>query len=457
MPRPLPEHVTYNALKQEVRDLLASQRAGDPAACERLDEQLRLAGRPTKVTAETEVCLTEAQFAVAADYGYRGWGDLSWQIRKETGEIDASAPAPTIGRESACRRAAALFEELQDGPTSLYQRSQMWSLMVTLHAMGREDADYNTLMAVSGWSGQFVYHPKHCAATFVEPGPTISTACHALGLVAEEHRVASAEEAWDLVRQFGSADRLVLGEHMEYGVFAGVEEEPEPRVRYFVQPFLPEGAWWTRAEFEKTWWDTPGDKRLFTVVSTCPLPRPHRVAGQTLAQLVRLATERYWDGWRRDMAPEALTGPDAMEQYARDIRDLDKAMCNGEGSNQDTCFFDRGWCCYAVYPQSTARECTAQYLDRAVSHFTGETANLVRRAADRYHRAFKQWRQWEKHLGRDEEFGPCDERWADAEHRAAGSLAVLAAADEERRGISMLRAVLGRLNDRRQSERPSST
>lgn len=169
---------------------------------------------------------------------------------------------------------------------------------------------------------------------------------------------------------------------------------------------------------------------------------PRAVAHDTIAQIVRLATEDYWDGWRQQFAPHAVTGLAALEQYAADIADLSKALQNDGGTNRDTCHFDRGWCCYAVYPQLTARECTGQYLDSAAEHFEGAPATLLRRAAGRYHQAFGHWREWEKHLGRDDRFGTGDERWADPSHRDAGQRAVLASLDEERRGIDLLREAL---------------
>jgi hypothetical protein len=95
----------------------------------------------------------------------------------------------------------------------------MWALMVALHAMGREDVHYATLMAVSGWSAQFAYNPKPDSASFFEPCPTVARACQAVGVGLEEYRGSSPEEAWSFIREAIAGDRPVLVEYMEFGLF----------------------------------------------------------------------------------------------------------------------------------------------------------------------------------------------------------------------------------------------
>ena len=438
MSRSLPPNPSLEHLKKEAKALLSAQRAGDPAACERLRVLLRLSGNTDAEIQAAALTLVDAQMAVALDYGFDGWPDLKRQVEAMGGQ--SAAPASVGG--SVCQRAVHFFTELQDGPTSLYQRSQMWSLLVALHALGREDVDYATLMAVSGWSGQFAYQPKPDTPSFLEPCPTVTGACQAVGVGVSEYRGDVAEEAWSFIRDAVAADQPVLGEHYEYGLFVDSADEPEPLVRYFVVPFIPDGAWWTRPDFETEHWSEPGDKRLFGIGGPSTAPDPRTVARATIAQTVRLATEDYWDGWRQDFAPHAVTGLTAIEQYAADIADPANTMQGQSGANEDSCFFDRGWCCYALYPQFTARECTGRYLDGAAEHFDGTAQTLLHQAASRYHQAFGHWRQWEKHLGRDSSFGPADERWANPDHRTQGSHAVLAALDEERHAIDLLQDAL---------------
>ena len=154
--------------------------------------------------------------------------------------MSRSLPAKT----PTCAAASRLFKQLQNDP--LYQRSQMWALMVAMRAAGRDDADYATLMAVSGWSGQFVYNAKPDWPTFIEPTETVPRACAAMGVSLEQTRPASADEAFDFILANCTEDRPVVAEHLEFGLFVGAEDGAEPRVRFFVVPFFNDGVWWSR-------------------------------------------------------------------------------------------------------------------------------------------------------------------------------------------------------------------
>jgi len=350
--------------------------------------------------------------------------------------MSRSLPAKT----PTCAAASRLFKQLQNDP--LYQRSQMWALMVAMRAAGRDDADYATLMAVSGWSGQFVYNPKPDWPTFIEPAETVQRACAAIGLALDQTRPDSPDEAFDFILANCTEDRPVVAEHLEFGLFVGAEDGAEPRVRFFVVPFFNDGVWWSRQAFAETFWGGPGDKRLFVLTGPAEPTPPDAVARQTLAGLARLATEDYWTNWRKDAAPNAVTGLRAIERYAADVADLAHDMQDNKETNKATCFFERGWGCYAIYPQWTARECTARYLDRAAALFDGAAAKHIRAAAGKYHQAYGAWQQWERHLGRSEEFGEYDARWADPAHRRAGSEAALSALDAERHAVAAVQAAL---------------
>jgi len=446
--RSLPPRPSLEHLRKEAKAVLAAQKAGRIDGCRQLRLLPRLADSGDGTLFEARVSLQDAQMSVALDYGFANWGALKRHVESlRLDQADEAAPEEAAAKNPTCGAAVRLFKELRDNP--LYQRSQMWALMVAMRALGRDDADYATLMAVSGWSGQFVYSAKPDWPTFAEPGPTVRRACDAMGMAVEETRPASADEAFDFVFRSCGDDRPVVADHLEYGLFVGADDGEEPLVHYFVCPFFSDGVWWSREQFADTWWKGPGDKRLFRLAGPAKPADAGKVACETLAELARLATETYWTDWRKKAAPNATTGLRAIEQYAADVADPSHAMQDNDETNKDTCFFERGWGCYAIYPQWTARECTARYLEKAARFFESDAAEHVRDASRKFRAAYHAWQQWEPHLGRPEKFGAYDDRWADPEHRRAGSDAALAALAHEKEAIASVKRALSAIENKR--------
>jgi len=439
--RSLPSRPSLEHLKKESKAVLAAHRAGHFEGCRPLRLLGRLADAPAGEVLKARVSLQDAQMAVALDYGFASWAAIKRHVESVRAEAPGEAQVdPAAAKTPTCAAAARLFKSLQNDP--LCQRSQMWALMVAMRAMGRDDAEYATLMATSGWSGQFIYIPKPGWPTFIEPAPTVERACAAMGVALEQKRPASADEAFDFIFASCAGDRPVVAEHLEFGLFVGTQDGQKPLLHYFVQPFFNDGVWWSRQAFAETFWEAPADKRLFALAGPAKPTPPAVAARQTLAELARLATEDYWTDWRAKVAPNVVTGLRAMEQYAADVADVSHAMPDIDETNKDICFFDRGWGCYAIYPQWTARECSGRYLDQAAGLFEGAAARHIRDAARSYHEAHRAWQQWEQHLGRSEKFGEYDARWADPTHRRAGSEAALSALDSEREAIASVRAAL---------------
>lgn len=424
-------------LRKEAKAVLAAQKAGRIDGCRMLRQLGRLSDAGEAELLQADVSLQDVQMAVALEYGFASWTAMKTHV-----ESLRAADAPDADAGPAVRtRAVRLFKQLRGDP--LHQRSQMWALMVALHFAGRDEADYAALTAVSGWSGQFVYIAKPGWPTFIEPCPTVQRACAAVGMGVEERQPSSADEAFDFVRDACEAGRPVLAEHLEYGLFVGADDGDEPKVQFFVDPFFVDGVWWTREQFTETWWNAPqGDRRLFRLTGAVAPREPDEVARETLAQIVHLAEDDYWTGWRNSAAPGAVTGLRGIEQYAADVADPSKRMTNADETDGDSCFFDRGWGCYAVYPQWTARECTARYLEATAGLFDGEADRHLRGAVGHYHNAYGAWRRWERHLGRPQALGGYDQRWADPDHRRTGSDAVLEALEHERRGVESIKEAL---------------
>ena len=74
--RMLPDRPSLEHLRKEAKDLLRAARAGDPAALDRIREVRR---KPSD-----KPILTEAQFAVAREYGFTNWPELAAHVERIT-------------------------------------------------------------------------------------------------------------------------------------------------------------------------------------------------------------------------------------------------------------------------------------------------------------------------------------------------------------------------------------
>lgn len=139
---------------------------------------------------------------------------------------------------------------------------------------------------------------------------------------------------------------------------------------------------------------------------------------------------------------EAEFGLAGMEVYADDLEDMSKTMSQGSAAHEEGKYFDRGWGCYAIYPQWTARKCTAVYLARTANEFSGDIKAYILAAAKEYEEAFAAWEEWERQLGREHPSLGFDERWNSEEHRLAGAVAVRRAIKHEKAAIDELEKAL---------------
>jgi hypothetical protein len=76
MSRVLPLHPRLEHLRNEAKELLRAHSRGDPAACKTCRLLRRLRDASGERILASQIALTEAQFTLAMDYGFRGWEDL---------------------------------------------------------------------------------------------------------------------------------------------------------------------------------------------------------------------------------------------------------------------------------------------------------------------------------------------------------------------------------------------
>lgn len=95
MARSLPPRPTLEHLKKEARALFKAHKAGDAKACDTLRLLRRFAKANDEEILKAELALSEAQFALAVDYGFASWDKLKSHVQS------ARPAAPGRRREYA--------------------------------------------------------------------------------------------------------------------------------------------------------------------------------------------------------------------------------------------------------------------------------------------------------------------------------------------------------------------
>jgi hypothetical protein len=76
----LPPKPSVERLKKQAKDLLRAHRAGDTSCCGVLRRLKQFEGRPDKEILAGKVSLLAVQYALAMEYGFEGWGDLTSHV-----------------------------------------------------------------------------------------------------------------------------------------------------------------------------------------------------------------------------------------------------------------------------------------------------------------------------------------------------------------------------------------
>jgi len=76
MPRSLPDNPNLEFLRKQAKDLHKAHRNGDPTCCDILRNLRQSAGRSDADILAANVSLSETQFALAMDYGFKSWDEM---------------------------------------------------------------------------------------------------------------------------------------------------------------------------------------------------------------------------------------------------------------------------------------------------------------------------------------------------------------------------------------------
>lgn len=332
------------------------------------------------------------------------------------------------------RRAVRIFDEVAaETQKACWQpRSAMTTHLVCMRAAGWKDADYDTLMTVSGFGISFAYHRKEKFwVGWVPPPGADERIARATGFGWQWLHLRDAESAWRLLKRTIRAKRPIRAPYIEELVFAGHQEanrKADRKVLVLCVPFAHPGKWWSWDQFQH-WFDTESHGFLARHTKRVEQAPPRETAEQVVKTIVQWALHHpLSDNKDYGQVEFGLAG---IEAYAADIEDL-------ELTSDD---FAAGWLgCHAIYPQWTARKCTANYLKGAAGRFPTKVAARIRAAVKEYNAAYKAWQGWEKHLGRD---GKAPKNaWRTKTHRLAGAKAVRRAAEHEKAAIIELAQAL---------------
>ena len=138
MARILPPHPNLEHLKHEAKALHKAHGNGDAAACKTLRLLHRFRESSDKDILAAEVPLSDAQFALAMDYGFKGWEDLRQHVVKVSRQPDS---------EDEARPGALLIENPPGGKGNSNRYARGFA--ITLAHCGVE-CDYDAIMGDSG-------------------------------------------------------------------------------------------------------------------------------------------------------------------------------------------------------------------------------------------------------------------------------------------------------------------
>ena len=347
----------------------------------------------------------------------------------------AGAPRPVVLEE-----VVKIAEGFGKRTEAAYHQTRQWvsARSICLQAAGARNADYETLMTVSGFGLGFFYHPKVFGPTYIPPmgwPDTHKRVADATGRrMREIPKAKTPEEAWKVVTENIDAGRPVIGYFfMGEHVFAGYEEAPEPEDRkaMIVHPFAYQPKWTTWKEFAE-WSGGNG----FAVVDRPVEPMAQReLAIETIQWLVSCAEgdHRTKIDW---VPPDARAGLEGLLALSADVGDVAKTTDD----------FDAGWLgCHCISPQASGRVSAAVYLEKAVRHFEDDAAWHLRQGAKAYRWACGDWQRFHKELGfaaGAKELGGLKKLWVDPERRANGQRWLRRAWGLERRAVASVRNAL---------------
>jgi hypothetical protein len=433
--RSLPPNADLRHLRNQAKALSRGFRQGKTDVCDTLRLLPRFAGKPDQEIVGARVPLQEMQHALAMVYGFRNWAAL----RKHVLTAGAAGDERAVGRV-VLRDTVEQFKRAAEGVQEphLYMVTQV----ACMRSAGWTDVDYDTLMAVSGASLLFGYHPQDVAPAYAFEWIGIDDRIAEItGFATEWITFEDDDHAWQRVRETIDSG-LVAMAHCEgyFIIFFGYEDAPKRegrRVAVVGEPFHgPPGVWFDWDKF--VWW--AGQRDAAGKIARLRQETASASAGDVARAVLRDAVA--WSAQPpsavAERVPEATFGLAGMHAYADAIADV---------AGKPARYFSSPWRgCYPVVLQWHARRSTVAYLRRLAGAdlFPQEANAHVRAASDGYRSACAAWEEFDRQLGRA---NTDDEPWDLKENRFAGAAAVRQASEHEGAAIEELVEALAVIAD----------
>jgi hypothetical protein len=302
--------------------------------------------------------------------------------------------------------------------------------LVEMWAAGWQEADFDTLAAVSGASALYGYQPRDFTPKYAHlmVGPDERIA-EATGFGYEWVGWEGAEECWRVLKQTLDSGRPAKGWDWENCLFAGYQDAERPEGRQvFMMADGPDTfcQWRTWAQFLE-WAERVsnwGQKSLGRHTKRVAALPEQEVAQRVIRDLVAWAEAPPAHVGER--LGEATLGLAGIERYAADCADVET--------------YDTWTACHDINPQWTLRRSTAVYLERVAGLFPAAAGAKLRASAEEYHAAFSAWQGFYDLLGH----GAPKDAGKDPERREAGAELARDWSAHESAAVGELREALGR-------------
>jgi len=350
----LPRHPSVEHLKKQAKMLLAAQRAGKLASCRFFRRLRRFSQSTDDEILAAHLLLAEAQLALAMQYGYGSWKELTEEAR--------SYPQQTT---FSLTEVVARSEE----PIPDYAGAGVPLAVVAALNHAGIPIGFMEFTAATGWAFSFGYRYDDISAAFMavrgKPGSDGPLEVFAflpeqLGLGYELARTDHAEELWRFVTSKVDSAIPIMSEHMDGGLITAHRTKQGHREIFF------EGT-------VETGWkaiDGLGPYAVYSFVKKHERRAAQEVTKSSLVRAVQKGKAHEWHG-----VPQGLA---ALRAYLADVWDPAKTF---EGASE--------WFCWATFERLMARRCSEVWLRPVGQGLSGEARRLMQVAADRFGEAFR--------------------------------------------------------------------
>ena len=353
----LPDNPSLEFLRKQAKDLHKAHRNGDPTCCDILRNLRQFAGKPDADILAAGLSLSEAQFALAMDYGFKDWRELTSFLAAGDAEITDPQSGRVLPGLQFVRRATTHMGCLEGCVNYLgLDMSPGWLFGGTGHAFFMNVGDSFCPAGPHEW-------PFFSVVSAL--GQNLGIAFDlmmALPWEEGDNFATKQEQIWEDVCQAIDGGHPCYGWHYEFIIIAGYDERgyllsgpiKAPRVH-------PDGyrSFHTWRDFGAT-------------------------AGPESVEIAAISQGRSHDD--DTIVKDALTFATQAAQNGTGsgIKGYDAWIRGLEGSEDASGFGDKFWIAYHAAIWSECRAFAHAFLDEARQRLGGKIGPLLARAAEHY-------------------------------------------------------------------------